>query len=212
MSGWHKCATKHQDTKGNVSQLLEEIKRHHEAMDAGHPEEKPPCPRWSRRRDCRGHVIWRGRVTRTGLKVGTEDRLPPVQLWQCECRLHGWFRVYTPFVLPNKHYVALQVDAALACAAAGGKVSQFCSDTGIHDPSTPLRWRRQWAHRLASTGLVVRRCLGRLVYQRFGAGRPRIPAHAEWTFHSAWAFLTDAQRHWPLETMVPPRSYLALKA
>jgi hypothetical protein len=126
--------------------------------------------------------------------------------------VHGWFRVYTSFVLPNKHYAPVQVDAALACAAEGVSIIGFCSEAGIHDPSTPLRWVGQWADRLGYTSRIVRRCLARLVGQLRGLVAPRVEHPPEWTFLSAWAFLGDIRQGWPLETLVPPRSFLALKA
>jgi hypothetical protein len=209
---WHKSATKHQYTKENVSQLLEEIKLHHQAMDAGHPLEKPPCPRWTKKQDCRGRVIWRGQVTRTGLKVGTEDPMPEVILWQCECHLHGWFRVYTPFILPYKHYAPLRVDAALEGAADGGDISELCSAVGIHDPCTPRRWIAQWATRLPAMGKIVRRRVCLLVHHRPGVVVKRVRCPSDWTFRSAWDFLAEVQAGWPRVTQVPPLSYFALKA
>jgi hypothetical protein len=133
-------------------------------------------------------------------------------LWQCDCRIHGWFRVYTPFILPNKHYAPLRIDAALACAAEDGSMIEFCSETGIHDPCTPFRWVGQWADRLINTGQCIRRYLARLVGQLRHVVLPTVDPPSEWTLPSAWAFLGDVRQGWPLESPVPPRSFLALKA
>jgi hypothetical protein len=138
--------------------------------------------------------------------------MPEVRLWQCECPLHGWFRVYTPFILPHKHYAPLRVDAALGCAAADHSMSGLCSDCGIHDLSTPRRWVAQWAARLCGTARVVGRHLRRLVYHLPGVVVRRVRSPSEWSRASAWTYLGELRDVWPTETLVPPLSYLALKA
>jgi hypothetical protein len=190
--------------------LLEKIKLHHEELDAGLPEDKPPCPDWSDEENCHGLVIFKGQVVRRGLKTGTEDHLPHVRLRQCLCRLHGAFRVYTGLVLPHKHYVACTVEAALQGVAEGMTRSSFCSEHRVHDPRTPGRWIAQWVERLQATGQIVERFLNRWRHHWSAMDRP--PDPPEWTCHSAWKYLSAVLAEWPTVLPEPPRSYLALKA
>jgi hypothetical protein len=158
-------------------------------------------------------VGWKGQVVRTGLKTGTEDWLPDVHLWQCRCRWHGYFRVYTPFVLPNKHYAVVTVDAALDSVVQGTGVIGFCAWSGVHDPSTPRRWVAQWVSRLQDTAATADRWLRCMLAHWPGAVVfPQVRPPPAWTCESAWKHLVQVRADWPIQAHVPPLSYLALKA
>lgn len=175
----------------------------------------PRCPGWGEEDDCSGQVTWKGRVKRTGLKVTSDDPLGEIYLRQCLCGRHGIFRVYTWYALPYKHYVPDTVDAALEGHVQGKTVTAFCSVHGIHEPSTPLRWIRQFVNGLQDVVEVAERMLRRR-FPELGPlvqSDPTLWKPPRWTSQTVWDHLDrllSACVH--CGTDLPSRSSLALSA
>jgi len=143
-----------------------------------------------------------------GAKVTSDDKLEPVALWQCLCKVHGRFRLYPDFLLPHKHYVIDVVDAALESRAVDTPLDEFCRDWGLHDRSTPTRWIAAFRARLDVLADTAQHLLEELLSAASG---PRPPTGYDYAF--VWAALGRLREAYLECGLVPPsRSYLALFA
>ena len=90
------------------------------------------------------------------MKLGHGNVSEPFPMRQYCCSVHGRFREYPSFLVPLKHYPACIILGALEARAAGGTVEDVCSDWGIVEASTLVRWRREAARPASALAVQVR--------------------------------------------------------